>query len=144
MSPQNLGKFVHVEVSDPRVDYQVYHGGHAEQLRLVHWDLQVQQMSNVIHHWTEVLSCNLCVNGVLSLFLLHSIINTSDDGCDDGGVKIPGNTLSSINKISCQTASRSHSANFTSKILFLSSSICSGSLSSLLMICSISIPGGHH
>ena len=46
VGPQYLGKVVHIKVSQTRTDYQVYHGGHTEQLRLVDRDLSQYQLYN--------------------------------------------------------------------------------------------------
>ena len=83
-----------------------------------------------------LLLTHLGIDLVLLLFLLHGIVNTADNFCHHLVIQVPGNTL----EWSIIEAKPVRPGRLTSKILFLSCWMCSGRSSSLLMICSISIP----
>ena len=79
MRPQNFGNTGHVQPSETWGDYQVHHGHHAVQLRLVQGDVGVER--------------------VLTLFLSNRFMYTSDNLTGDFLVQVPWDILNKPNVI---------------------------------------------
>ena len=94
MSSQNFWKFVQVKIPQSGGDNQVDHGGHTEQLRLIHRDLVIQPIRKYPSNgFVTLLLTHLRIDLVLLLFLLHGIVNTADNFFHNFVIQVPGNTL---------------------------------------------------